>query len=523
MTPLVHDLMYSKNAKLNLNTYLGRRPGHEVLHHGVEMDNFFYLQPLDGSISMIVPTNQELPSYLRTGEVKQENIGKVLATLQAHGYFVSTNPLFKRSDPRLEGKRLQEGQESEAETNIRAMHEFMHDLYVQRGTDVWTESTDNDLNARRMSADCVPPRRFEVPRMTFGDRTNARTATEEGTIPDLAWYHTVKSRMNVAEDEDEITVIPTVCRDESLTSDTCGVTPKTVGICKWRANRCDVYSHWPRWGKVEFEMCSIEEDADSHALCGYEMFQWCRRVGPDVPALGLAEGKLKLTELQFSQWLVLTRSASAAFQQVLARHYIVADANADTYGRENDGKTMPVARQLHQGLSVYNALHVSVRAALCPEEDDAEAKDRVPRAIFTRPLCNRKLGACYRIARQLNAGRDVSENAFDPYVFLDNGDRRDVGSIRETCTALVQKRLLEMDLLSPRGAFKEALLWAMQVKLFKNVLGEGGRVWAQRSAAEDAMLQSTHEHRLPHQLLRLGRERRRSSGDPKSLQGYHIS
>eukprot|EP00940_MAST-03C_sp_MAST-3C-sp2_P001165 g1165.t1 len=495
MTPLVHDLMYSANAKLNLNTYLGRQPGHEVLHHGVEMDNFFYLQPLDGSISMIVPTNQELPSYLRTGEVKQGNIGKVLAALQAHGYFVSTNPLFKRSDPRLEGKKVKEGQESEAETNIRAMREFMHDLYVQRGTDMWTDSTDNDLNANRMSADCVPPQTFDVPRMTFGDRTNARIATEEGTIPDLAWYEMAKSRMNVAEDEDEITVIPTVCQDKS--SDTCGVTPDTVGICKWRADQCDVYSHWPRWGKVEFEMCTIKEDANADTVCGYEMFQWCRRVGPDVPALRLAEGKLKLTELQFSQWLVLTRSASAAFQQVLARHYIVADANAEEYRRENDGKTMPVARQLHQGLSVYNALRISVRAALCEEEHNAEAKK----------ICNRKLGACYHIARLLNAGKDIPEDMFHPYVFLDNGDRRDAGSIRETCNAPVQKKLLEMHLLSPRGAFKEAFLWAKQVKLFKSLLGEDAG--EQRSAAEDAKIRSARRLGLPQQLLRGGTNERR--------------
>ena len=84
MTPLIYDLLYGENNATNLNHVVGR-VGKPVFHHGAEAQNHFFLQPLDSSIAVILPSDKELPSFLKTGVVTREHLGKVLASLQAHG------------------------------------------------------------------------------------------------------------------------------------------------------------------------------------------------------------------------------------------------------------------------------------------------------------------------------------------------------------------------------------------------------------------------------------------------------
>ena len=71
MTPLIHEMLYGEDPEKNMNVVLGRSDK-PVFHHGAEAQNFYFLQPLDSAVAMIVPNNRGLPESIKTGGVMRE-------------------------------------------------------------------------------------------------------------------------------------------------------------------------------------------------------------------------------------------------------------------------------------------------------------------------------------------------------------------------------------------------------------------------------------------------------------------
>merc|ERR1712216_99894 len=270
--------MGGENRRTNLNTVLGREEK-PVFHHGAEAQNFYFLQPLDAAVAMIVPNNRGLPpSILSTGEVKRSDLGAVLASLQAHGYLVVTNPLFEVKDPHINGHKLDRHSVSdhdlhEWKDNVALMRTFLNDLHRERGTAAWTSSVEFDFNERRMWEECIPPRDFVAPAYV----TNA-TKNGAGQPDDV--YATAKRHMSVCAEQKKITQIPTQC--QRVSKPKCGTTVATVGRCKFRHGECSSYNVFPQWGKIEFENCN--GFGRDKMECDPQIFQWCRRVPADESA-----------------------------------------------------------------------------------------------------------------------------------------------------------------------------------------------------------------------------------------------
>ena len=139
MTELVHSLLYGDD-EYNLNKRLGRVQGKEVFHHGTEVDNYFFLQELDEKIAVIIPSNRNLPPFLKTGavETKEGHLPRVLASLQAHGYLIVDNPMMATMPAdighRFSGKKSVQTDEVKAEK----MDAFMNCVIRMRGVYQYT-------------------------------------------------------------------------------------------------------------------------------------------------------------------------------------------------------------------------------------------------------------------------------------------------------------------------------------------------------------------------------------------------
>ena len=63
---------------------------------------------------------------------------------------IITNPLLLSQDPRISGKKSSEHEnQAKLKEDVALMHTFMKDFYEQRGTSVWTDSTEFDFKERR--------------------------------------------------------------------------------------------------------------------------------------------------------------------------------------------------------------------------------------------------------------------------------------------------------------------------------------------------------------------------------------
>jgi len=169
MTELVHSLLGYGADEYNLNKRLGRAQGKEVFHHGAEVDNYFFLQELDKKIAVIIPSNRNLPPFLKTGavETKEGHLPRVLASLQAHGYLIVDNPMMATMPAdighRFSGKKsVQQTDKDEAEK----MDAFMNCVIRMRGVYQWPRSVSSDWVDAGSEESCVESHRESCRRVS---------------------------------------------------------------------------------------------------------------------------------------------------------------------------------------------------------------------------------------------------------------------------------------------------------------------------------------------------------------------
>ena len=192
------------------------------------------------------------------------------------------------ADPWIGGKKLNQQSISESKhkewlENVGLMKAFIRDLNKERGTSLWTTSTEFDFTERRFWEECVPQRAFVTP------------------MPGDSEYEIVRRRRNICREEERSTQIPEQCK--GVSEPDCGTTVATVGRCRFRRGVCGNFHEYPHWGKVEFENCHT--DSNNNYVCDENIYQWCRRVFPQSKALAYARGHQKLDGLHFRRWLVL--------------------------------------------------------------------------------------------------------------------------------------------------------------------------------------------------------------------------
>ena len=466
-------------------------------------------------------------------------------------YLVVTNPLLSFPDPRLSGKKRRSKEEGastkdlrEWEENVEAMRLFTKSLYAERGTAHWTESVEFDLHERRMWDECVPPREFG-PVPTFNLQADGA-------------YQKAWRSMTVCKDDERITEIPAVCKKLDGDAKKCGATPQTIGRCRWRESKCRAFSLFPHWGKIEFTDCKAGSVGET--VCGEVMYQWCRRVYPGTQALATAKGPLKLDDLHFSRWLVLTRVVSAQQQKVLARHHYMLDApslpdevdeaeekeaeekqtseesESGTSGSSAALKSNAIFQQKTEDsnkgvLTRYHQTLRKIRRTMCPGFEVFQKKHfgSVPPAAMQTLECNLRIATC-RLASHIRAfqgllsASELRPEVWKPEFIEANGKGRVLEGIQARCDHGVQQKIAEADSLAPKGFFRESLLWSQELVTFQHVMDPSAVVSPppppDTSKGSDTWHQKVRESKLENKMLKLGRiSLMRSQGEEQREEG----
>ena len=261
--------------------------------------------------------------------------------------------------------------------------------------------------------ECVPPRDFVV-RGT--DSKENRCRINAGLVK------------NIAKTDEFITEIPSVCND--VEEMYCGETPKTVGKCRWREKDatgsqkiCNVVSKYPHWGKIE---CNKNTETAS---------QWCRRVYPLTPALKTAAGPLKLGELHYSRWLILSRAVSAQQQKVLSRHYTMKDRKF-TQNRK-------VGYMEESVWKLYQTSLKDVRLIFCPNTRYIQTNLFFKKSgVQETNECNLKIQTCRAFANK-ETDTEITDDFWTPSIADENDilKLKTLTGIKDLCSSAVQNEI----------------------------------------------------------------------------------